>query len=264
MSNERAQRPFQDAFDKVAALYDEMRPNYPPQLIADVLEFAELPDNGHILEIGSGTGKATLPFAQQGYPMLCIEPGATLAQLTRAKCADYPNVTVENTTYEEWLLQPSAFDLVICAEAFHWIAPEVQWPKTIATLKSGGAAANFWIGRPEIPSDFQQATDALFQATVPVFWSGRNTSFAQLEAETLTAFAEVKELTNVTLKRYPWQTHYTAEQYTKLLQTNAPIQNLAADIRRELLTQVYDIIQQQGGGLDCEHVSRLYLAKVQK
>ncbi len=87
-----------------------MRPGNPTQLIEDVIKLADLAPDSRILEIGCSTGKATLPFAQCGYAMICIEPGPALAQLTGAKCAPYPNVTVQITTFEEWPPQPDALD----------------------------------------------------------------------------------------------------------------------------------------------------------
>ena len=53
-------------FDSVAELYDRARPGYPDALVNEVIVRASLPPNGEILEIGSGTGKASAPFAQLG------------------------------------------------------------------------------------------------------------------------------------------------------------------------------------------------------
>ena len=57
-------------FNNVAELYDEVRPGYPEALIEDALTLSEIPPDGRILEIGCGTGKATLPFARRGYAIV--------------------------------------------------------------------------------------------------------------------------------------------------------------------------------------------------
>lgn len=62
----------------------------------DVIELADLSPDLRIVE--SGSGKATLRFARHGYPMLCLEPGPALAQLTSATCAAYPKVTIQVTS----------------------------------------------------------------------------------------------------------------------------------------------------------------------
>jgi hypothetical protein len=54
-------------FDTVAELYDAYRPDYPGELIESILSTTGIPPGGRILEIGSGTGKATAPFARRGF-----------------------------------------------------------------------------------------------------------------------------------------------------------------------------------------------------
>ncbi len=58
--------PLRATFDRAALLYDEARPGYPEALFDDVVSLSRLPPGGRILEIGCGTGQATLPFACRG------------------------------------------------------------------------------------------------------------------------------------------------------------------------------------------------------
>ena len=58
-------------FNQVARLYDTARPSYPVKLIEVVEELAHLQPTSRILEVGTGTGKATLPFAQRSYTGMC-------------------------------------------------------------------------------------------------------------------------------------------------------------------------------------------------
>jgi len=46
----------QYVFNEVAALYDEVRPGYPPAIIDAAIAQARLPSGGRILEIGCGRG----------------------------------------------------------------------------------------------------------------------------------------------------------------------------------------------------------------
>lgn len=50
-------------FEEVADPYHEARPDYPEPLFESVVELADLRVGDQILEIGCGTGKATLPLA---------------------------------------------------------------------------------------------------------------------------------------------------------------------------------------------------------
>lgn len=62
-----ARTSFRTIFDQAALDYDEVRPGYPEELIEDVISISAIPKDGRILEIGCGTGQATIPFAKCGY-----------------------------------------------------------------------------------------------------------------------------------------------------------------------------------------------------
>ena len=48
------------AFGRVAELYDRARPSYPPAAVDAMIEFAAFTPPTRILEVGAGTGKATV------------------------------------------------------------------------------------------------------------------------------------------------------------------------------------------------------------
>ncbi|MBA3794479.1 MAG: methyltransferase domain-containing protein, partial [Rubrobacter sp.] len=74
-------------FDGAAPLYDEVRPGYPEALFDDVASLSVIPSRGRILEIGCGTGQATVPLARRGYEILCVELGENLAAVARRRGA---------------------------------------------------------------------------------------------------------------------------------------------------------------------------------
>ncbi|MFH7025297.1 MAG: class I SAM-dependent methyltransferase [Heteroscytonema crispum UTEX LB 1556] len=84
-------------YSPVAEAYNKARPRYPQQLISRVVELTQLPPEAIILEIGCGSGKATISFAELGYSMVCVEPNPEFYQLARYNCAVYPNVEFINT-----------------------------------------------------------------------------------------------------------------------------------------------------------------------
>ncbi|HEY3232571.1 MAG TPA: class I SAM-dependent methyltransferase [Roseiflexaceae bacterium] len=89
-------------FDQVARDYDAIRPGYPAELIDDIVALSALHTVGHILEVGCGTGQATLPFAQRGYAILCLEIGAEMVAIAREKFRPYPKVRFQIVTFEDW------------------------------------------------------------------------------------------------------------------------------------------------------------------
>src|ERR671911_1963809 len=111
MAGERAK--LRAIFDGAALLYDEVRPGYPEELFDDVVSLSGIPSGGRILEIGCGTGQATVPFARRGYRILCIELGDNMAAVARRNLEGYPQAEVRTGAFEESSLQEGVFDLAI-------------------------------------------------------------------------------------------------------------------------------------------------------
>ncbi len=108
-------------FEQVAELYDRARPGYPAALIDDLA--ARVPPGAWVLEIGPGTGQATLPLAERGLELVGVELGAGLAELARSKLAAFPNVEIVNAAFEEWEPERAEFDAIVSFTAFHWLDP---------------------------------------------------------------------------------------------------------------------------------------------
>ena len=66
-------------FDEIPNDYDA-RPDYPPEVFELLVEHAELGPGTRVLEIGPGTGQATLPMLALGAHVTAVEPGARLAR----------------------------------------------------------------------------------------------------------------------------------------------------------------------------------------
>ncbi|MDX6331951.1 MAG: hypothetical protein QOI83_4334, partial [Streptomycetaceae bacterium] len=71
-------------FGEVAELYDAGRPGYSDAMVTEVLAYAALGDRAAV-EVGAGTGKATLPFAALGIALVCVEPDARMAWPPRTR-----------------------------------------------------------------------------------------------------------------------------------------------------------------------------------
>lgn len=134
-------RDLRTTFDTVAELYDRARPSYPDAVFDDLIDMTGVPAAGRVLEIGCGTGVATLPMAQRGYRITAVELGANLAAIARRNLAAYPGVRIETAGFEEWVPPGEPFDLVFAATAFHWLDHAVAVPKIASLLRPGGAVA---------------------------------------------------------------------------------------------------------------------------
>jgi SAM-dependent methyltransferase len=68
-------------FGEVAETYDRLRPSYPQQLIDDLRALTGIPERARVLEVGSGTGKATVLLAGAGFDVLGLEPDGAMAEV---------------------------------------------------------------------------------------------------------------------------------------------------------------------------------------
>ena len=90
----------------MAADYDRSRPDYPEQLVRDVLSHVAagvIPQAGgatRALEVGAGTGKATLQFAAHGVAIHAMEPSAEMGRILADRCIFQRKVTIERSEFE--------------------------------------------------------------------------------------------------------------------------------------------------------------------
>ena len=134
-------RELRATFDEVAELYDRARPEYPQELLADLVKLAGIQPGCRLLEIGCGTGQLTVPLAQKGCEIVALDIGAAMVAVARRKLAAYPNVSVITAAFEDWPLPNQHFDVVATATAFHWLDPAIRVHKAADALRPGGALA---------------------------------------------------------------------------------------------------------------------------
>lgn len=254
------------SFDAVADIYDEVRPNYPHQLIDDIIQFSEIPNGGSILEVGSGSGQATTAFAEKGFSIHCVEPGKNLVELAKKKFADNPNITFEVSFFEESEPKEGAYDLAISATAFHWIPDEIGYPLTAKALKPNGTIALFWNMHPELDPHAYEALRNVYKQYIPdihatVYKPDKKTAKEEAQG----GESEINKsglFTAVEIRHYNWSQEYTSEQYTKLLNTYANYQNLDRKTRETFFEKVREVINTQLDGKITNHyLALLYCAK---
>ncbi len=155
------------AFEEQADRYDSVALTYPASLVDDIVRLSGVTAGSRILEIGCGSGQATVSFAERDFAITAVELGERLAQLAAQKLRAFPNVQVIQHEFESWELPAQPFELVISAEAFHWIVPEIGIPKVARALIPGGMLALFWgvIARLETP--LHQAIAAAYAEVAP-------------------------------------------------------------------------------------------------
>jgi SAM-dependent methyltransferase len=204
-------------FDEVAELYERVRPTYPDALIDDVVTLAKLQPRSRVVEIGCGTGKATLPLAGRGLRITCVELGASLASVAQRKLALFPGVRIVNADFETW--EPErAYDGVVAFTAFHWLLPEVRYVKSAEVLRQGGTLAVAMVHHvlPDDADPFFVEVQADYEAVSP----GGEPPGPPEAVEGFGAEMEASGLfRHLAERRYLWDVEYTAGEYVDVLNT---------------------------------------------
>jgi SAM-dependent methyltransferase len=216
-------RELKTTFDQAAELYDRARPRYPEALFDDLLELTGTGAGSSLLEVGCGTGRATLPLAERGFRIVCLELGENLANVARRNLAAYPEVSVVTAPFEEWDDAGQRFDLVFAAQAWHWLDPEVRYRKAAELLSPGG-----WLAVLDAEHAFPKDFDPFFVEMRKVYdeiskdgpshdvWPPplpEEVEDMREEIEGSGLFADFQS------RRYVWEVMYTAEEYIDLLNT---------------------------------------------
>jgi SAM-dependent methyltransferase len=154
-------------YGAVADTYHQVRPRYPQEIINRVVELTQIQPPAQILELGTGPGIATLPFAQLDFFLLGLEPNPEAADLAQKICVEYPRVTIQNTTFEEWEIEPERFEAILAATSWHWIASEISYPKAHIALKDQGWLILLWNTPPQISDEIYRQLDEIYQRLTP-------------------------------------------------------------------------------------------------
>src|SRR4029077_4460223 len=83
-------------------------------------------------------------FVQRGFSVTAVDVAP--AMIEQARAALPHNAAVEFTTAraEEPPFPDATFDLISCAQAFHWFEPRAAFSECARVLRPGGALAIFW------------------------------------------------------------------------------------------------------------------------
>ena len=238
-------------FNQAADDYNTYRPHYPPALFDTLITDTQLAPGAQLLEIGPGTGQATLPLAQRGYNITGVELGEHLAAKARIVLKDYKNVSIITAAFEGVGLPLASFDLIFSATAFHWIRPEIKFVKTHQLLRSGGYLA---IIHTEHVSD--ERGDDFFYASEPIYQhfehnAARNkdpTFHLPKLSELRPPELDTNLFTLQNFTSFPLNISYSGAEYAGLLGTYSPTLALPPEKRQQFLAAIKDLINSQFGG----------------
>jgi SAM-dependent methyltransferase len=247
-----------DVFDEVAEQYDAARPGYPDS-IGEAID-AAIPREAKLLEIGMGTGQATVMLARRGHRVLGLEPGPRLAALATKNLSQYPSVTIEKVTFENWEVTPGQFDLVFSATAFHWVSSEIRYVKTAMALGRDGHLALIWNMPADNSFEYTGGVQRAYERCLMNDDSERRTVQERTQSW-VDAIKQSELYEECTIVQVPWSEWLSTERYLMMIDTYSNHRRLPPETKSSLYGGIAEALQDNGGGLAKQYVAVLILAR---
>jgi SAM-dependent methyltransferase len=240
------------SFGSVADAYDRFRPGYPDALLDGVAALGP-----RVLEAGAGTGRATVALAARGCSVVGVEPDPAMAAVARRATAGM-EVQVIESAFEDFETD-GGFDLVVSAQAWHWVDPDRGLARAAAALEPGGTMCAWWNRPADLGGATWAAIEAAYAEHAPeLSHSHLNTPSPLPEMPQTAAF------TPWTVRKYRWTALYDAPTYTGMVATHSDHVLLEPERRARLLEAVAAAIDATDGQLEYRYVTLLLSAQVHR
>ena len=258
-------------FDEIVETYDKVRWNYPGELYEDIFSYCGAGKKA--LEIGAGTGLATVPFLNADYEITAVELGENMSKLLANKFGCYKNFTVINAAFEDAILDgDGSYDLIYSASAFHWVDSKIGCPKVFRLLKSGGVFALFRNAvQPSDGEPLYEAIQAVYKEHYRSYYTSSKRPIKRLHSdfwkpsELQKSFRfdamEIYGFQDITMKLYDVIHTYTADDYISLMDTYSDNRALPEENRIKLYEGMHEAIMKHGGIYKLNCTFQLYMGR---
>ena len=252
---------FEKTFDNAVLDYEISRPEYPKELFDTIWAYKTLDSKSKVLEIGSGTGKATKPFLDKNCIVTALEPGKQLADLCMKKYAQNKNFLQLNMTLQEFQSSENMYDFIFAATAFHWIPEEYGYKRVFELLKNDGVFARFayHAGRDHKRQELTEEINYLYKKYMNA--NQEYKEYSEIDAVKLASLAEYYGFSD---SQY-WLLHtskdFTAEEYMALLRTYPDHIKHEEDNKKKLFDGIYSAIEKAGGVITVNYAVDLQMAR---
>ena len=157
------QHPDSRAFELVADLYEQVRPEYPDQAVEWLVGQLRIDRASTVLDLGAGTGKLTRTLLGRAGRVVAVEPG--LEMLARLRVA-VPEAAAVQGAAEQIPLPDASVDAVVCGQSFHWFREDEAIPEIRRVLRADGGLGLVWnVRHPDDP--VQDEISELLKPFVP-------------------------------------------------------------------------------------------------
>jgi len=248
-------------FDEDERNYEQIRPGYEDALYDAVFSYSGIGVESETLEIGIGTGQATLPFLNRGCRVTAVELGEKLAAFSRKKFADFERFALRHGDFMEVPLEAEQYDLVYAATAFHWLPPEAHG-KVWDLLKPGGTVALFW-NRPFV-NKLDDPSNAASRKVYDIHRPGerpRKTPWSMEDCEPRRQELLRAGFSDVEVHLFHRIRSLSTEQYIALINTYSDHRALPQETRQAFEQDMRKALEQVGGTIRIYDTMDLYLGR---
>lgn len=251
-------------FQDIIRDYEAARPGYPDELFCDIIEYADLSASTHLLEVGAGPGQATEHFVRNNYDITALEISEKQVSFLNEKYANQHNFRSVCATFEEYPGEEASYDLIFSATAFHWIDPEIGYPKAFRLLKENGVIAVFWhlASIIEPKAELLQSIRAVYRRHAPQLDDYLTDAEAEaLHQRRLNEIQTQGLFRSPVAKVYRWDDVYTTQRYLRLMNSYSDFHSIDSSARNAIMRDVSALIDQAGGSIVIPQEVRLYMAR---
>lgn len=242
---------FNASFDVFANNYHSVRPGYPALLFEDVKDQCGIDADSHLLEIGAGSGIATIDLAKLGCHIVAIEPGTHLASIAREQTEKFKNVRIVEGTFENFQVLDK-FDAILAFTAFHWLSEGDKFQGAADLLNDSGSLVLVWNSFFQSNSPAMMDVNRAYRECLPEVYP-EECIVADINEGVLSKLnrREQEVIANslfypVFLKKYLTMYNYDGETYPKLLNTFPKIIEVEDEKRLKFLERISEVVKRHG------------------
>lgn len=245
----QGEKMFDASFDIFANNYDDVRPGYPKEMYEDIAKICNLDKTSSVIEIGAGSGIATVELAKNGCKIVGIEPGSNLVAIAKEKTKDYSNVEIVEAMFEDFK-SSEKFDCLIALTSFHWISEQAKYKKAYDLLNRNGHFVIVWNSFFQSVGDVTKEVNSLYHEMLPDIYPEQNDDvnlgvFSKLNGRELEIVGSDMFYLYF-LRKYVTVYNYDKETYPMLLNTFPKIIKVEKERREKFLKRVGGIIEKYG------------------
>ncbi len=253
MSDDRSQ-----LFGEVAEVYDRARPRYPDAVIARIVAASGVA-HPRALDVGCGTGIATVQLLAAGAEVVGLEPDEQMLKIARDRTGSA--VSYQAGRFAEVDAADGEFDIITAAQAWHWVDPESALPTAHRILAPCGVLAPFWNVRIEQHDAVSVALVAVYRDVMGDLADAFMAPQGSRRLDSEQALRDSGLFGDPEIERFSWRRTCTTPQYLDLMATHSVYQLLSTGRQERLLAEAGEVLDAVGGTFTFGYETILLLSR---